>query len=133
MENIEQIIIDLESSALDRWNNGDPDGYLGLYDSEISYFDPVNRITGLPDMEDYYRPVRGSRKVDCYSMVDPRVQAAGADSAVLTYNLHQSIGEQRYVWSCTQVYRRKGNGEWKIIHNHWSEVATSRQTAQLKQ
>src|SRR5215470_9992592 len=34
-------IITMERAALDRWITGDPDGYLNLYASEITYFDPM--------------------------------------------------------------------------------------------
>lgn len=35
-------LIALERSALDRWIKLDPQGYLALYGSEITYFDPVS-------------------------------------------------------------------------------------------
>ena len=38
----------LERSALDRWGKGDPSGFLELYATEITYFDPLTatRIGG---------------------------------------------------------------------------------------
>ena len=33
-------ILALERAALDRWGKGDPDGYIEIYSSEITYFDP---------------------------------------------------------------------------------------------
>src|SRR5215813_8519984 len=34
-------ILMLERSALDRWGNGDPGGFLELYADDITYFDPA--------------------------------------------------------------------------------------------
>lgn len=49
---IPEHIISLERSALDRWVRGDPEGYLGLYAKDATYFDPFRdkRIDGLDEL-----------------------------------------------------------------------------------
>jgi ketosteroid isomerase-like protein len=121
-------VISLERAALDRWGNGDPQGFLDTYAPEITYFDIATerRLDGRAAMTDYYRPITGKIKVASYEMIGPRVQRHG-DVAVLTYNLRseavQSDGKQLTVrWNSTSVYARFG-GEWKMIHSHWSLTA----------
>ncbi len=42
-------LIELERVALDRWNNGDPTGFLELYSDDFTYFDEATkaRVDGL--------------------------------------------------------------------------------------
>jgi hypothetical protein len=58
-------------------------------------------------------------------MINPKVQIH-SDTAVLTFNLidfvptsEGSITEVH--WNSTEVYSQI-NGEWKIIHTHWSHT-----------
>jgi hypothetical protein len=57
-------ILMLERAALDRWGKGDPAGFLELYATDITYFDPVTatRIDGHEAMVNYYRPWIGKSK-----------------------------------------------------------------------
>ena len=54
-------IISLERSALDRWVKADPDGYLSLYASDASYFDPFRekRLDGLDQLNAFAAGMRG--------------------------------------------------------------------------
>jgi hypothetical protein len=54
-------IISLERSALDRWVRADPDGYLSLYASDATYFDPFceKRVDGLDALKAKLAPMRG--------------------------------------------------------------------------
>lgn len=121
MRKIEEQILALETAALDRWNTGDPDGYLDLYDEDITYFDPMqeNRIDGHDKMAAFYQPARGNVSVTNYELIAPLVQVTGGDSAVLSYQLLtvSQLGEFRF--NCSQVYSRK-NGKWKIVHSHYA-------------
>jgi hypothetical protein len=38
---------------------------------------------------------------------------------VLTFNFVSYSNGQTTRWNTTEVYRRK-NGQWKIVHTHWS-------------
>jgi ketosteroid isomerase-like protein len=118
-------IIALERAALDRWGKGEPQGYLETYAPEITYFDPMGakRIDGYAAMQEYYRPITGTIRVDSYDMIGAKVQQHG-DVAVLSYNLvshaRKPTGEPLQVrWNSTAVYVR-GGGTWKIIHSHFS-------------
>jgi ketosteroid isomerase-like protein len=120
-------IIAIERSALDRWGNGDPSGFLEVYDDTITYFDPATdrRLDGLDAMRQYYEPFTGKITVDRYEMLHPHVQDYG-DTAVLTYNLRSHArrpdGSWTWVqWNSTVVYRKLG-ATWKSVHSHWSYV-----------
>lgn len=116
-------IIAREKAALEKWNEGNPSGYLAIYSKCITYFDPYHsqRMDGFDTMENYYESIRGEVKVDRYEMLHPKVELCG-ESAVLSYNLISYMGAEVSRWNCTEVYRREENNEWKIIHNHWSLI-----------
>ncbi|MEO8100543.1 MAG: nuclear transport factor 2 family protein [Acidobacteriota bacterium] len=120
-------IIALERHALDLWGQGEPSGYSALYAPEITYFDPTQerRIEGIDAMNALYQPIKGKIHVDHYDMLGPKVQHSGA-TAVLSYNLISymkppNAPEFNVRWNCTEVYRQI-NGQWKIVHNHWSFI-----------
>ena len=121
-------IIAMERAALDRWGHGDPQGYLEIMATEVTYFDPIQdaRVDGRQRLHDLFVPWTGKIKIDRYDMVNPNVQWHG-DVAVLTFNLvnyrrHADGSEQPVVgWNSTEIYRRV-DGRWRIIHSHWSYV-----------
>lgn len=115
-------ILDLERWALDRWGEGNPDGFLAISDPEVTYFDPSleRRLDGLDALHAYYEPARGKVKTDRYEMLDPRVDLFW-DAAVLSYNLVTVTGGKESRWNCTEVYRRTPKG-WKILQTHWSQT-----------
>ena len=124
-------IVALERSALDRWIRVDPQGYLDLYASEITYFDPTTERRGegleamqmrLEPLKKFPLPFTDPR----YEMIDPKVQRHG-DVALLTFNLINYgtfLGQPESVvarWNATEVYARI-DGRWKIAHSHWSFI-----------
>ena len=122
-------IITMERSALDRWIIGDPDGYLNLYASEITYFDPMReaRVDGPKAMRALFEPIKKAKspvKDPRYEMINPKVAQHG-DVALLTFNLisYGKMGDQPEAvlarWNSTEIYART-EGTWKIIHSHWS-------------
>ena len=122
-----EVIIALERGALDRWGKGDPQGYLGLYAPEVTYFDPMQegRVNGAAALRALYGPLAGKIKVDSFEMIEPRVQFRG-EVGLLTFNLlshgRTPAGQPTVVrWNSTEVYARS-NGKWKIIHSHWSFI-----------
>lgn len=121
-ENIATKIIALETAALEKWNKGNPSGYLELYTPDFTYFDPFleKRLDGFDKIEALYEEMRGKVRVDKYEIIEPVVQATD-EMAVLTYNLISYTEETVYKWNCTEVYKLVAN-EWKIIHNHWSLI-----------
>jgi ketosteroid isomerase-like protein len=124
----QETILTLERAALDRWNRGDPNGYLETYAPEVSYFDPTTerRIDGIEAMRKYYAPLVGKIKVDRYEMRNISVQHHG-DVAALSYNLYNfgvtfdGQTPPNRPWNSTKIYARI-NGQWKIVHDHWSYI-----------
>src|SRR5512145_1056089 len=84
-----QKIIGLEKAALERWNNGDPTGYLDLSADDVTYFDPFLdlRLNGKEALTKLYMAIKGQVNVERYEMLNPKVQAGG-NIAVLTFNLN---------------------------------------------
>ena len=123
MDKFEDTVLALERAALDRWGKGDPGGYLEISAPDVTYFDPFvkQRVDGIDALKAWYEPVRGKIRIDRDEIVNPRVQVVG-DAAILTMQFvsHGSEGAKR--WNCTEVYRR-ADGEWKIVHTHWSFAA----------
>jgi ketosteroid isomerase-like protein len=128
--NVAEHVISLERSALDRWIQADPDGYLELYADDATYFDPFRekRVDGLDELNARMAPMRGIAlpfTEPRYDMIDPVVQVEGR-IAVLTFNLvnygkpsGSAEGTVLARWNATEVYREI-DGEWRIVHTHWS-------------
>ena len=119
-------ILALERAALDRWGKGDPGGFLELYATDITYFDPLTarRLDGHSAMVEYYQPWVGKIHVPRYEMLNPQVVMEG-NLALLTYNLVNYLRDEQGVesvgtcWNSTTVYQRRGE-QWQAIHSHWS-------------
>jgi ketosteroid isomerase-like protein len=127
---LEELLV-LERSALDRWIRLDPDGYLGLFAPEATYFDPrtERRIVGLAAMQRRLAPIKQMKapfSEPRYEFIEPRVQHHG-DVALLTFNLNNygklADGAEHLLarWNSSEVYGQV-DGKWKIIHSHWSYV-----------
>lgn len=118
---ISEIIIEMEKSALERWNNGDPSGFLEISAIDVVYFDPMteSRLDGLDKLTELYEKARGKIYVENYDMINPKVQAVDK-MAVLTYNLISYIKGTGHKWNCTEVYRLDNDENWRIIQTHWS-------------
>jgi ketosteroid isomerase-like protein len=113
-------IIAMEKTALTRWGNGDPSGFLDIYAQDIVYFNPYlpNRLDGLDAIKTDYEALRGTIFNDSFELLNPLVQFT-EDTAVLTFNYVSTRNGQSDRWNCTEVYR-KIMSEWKIIQTHWS-------------
>jgi len=124
-------IIAMEKAALDRWVKGDPQGYLEIMDTDLTYFDPFQekRLDGRAAMRDFVTPFTGKIHVDRYEMLNPKVQRDG-NIAVLSFNLvdyaKQADGGEKVAarWNSSEVYRKVGSN-WRIIHSHWSRTKPS--------
>lgn len=119
-DSISKVIIKIEKTALERWNTGDPSGFLEISAKDVVYFDPFTeqRLDGLEKLTKLYNSLRGQIKVEKYDMINPNVQAV-KNMAVLTYNLISVSGDSIQKWNCTEVYRID-HKKWKIIQTHWS-------------
>ena len=122
---VTKTIITMEVNDLERWNNGDPSGFIEISDEGVVYFDPMTekRIDGLENLTELYENIRGKIFVDKYKMINPKVQWLDR-MAVLTYNLESCIEEKVVRWNCTEVYQLQEDNNWKIIQTHWSLTKT---------
>ena len=118
---LEEKIIGMEKAALERWNNGDPSGFLEISADDVAYFDPFleQRLDGHKKLTELYESIRGKVKVTYYEMLNPKVQSV-KDMAVLTFNLNSYDDDRTSKWNCTEVYKLQQNGSWKIVETHWS-------------
>lgn len=116
-------LIAQERAALERWNNGDPSGYLEIYADDITYFDPFLkvRIDGKGELTKLYNSIKGQVQVEKYEMLNPQVQVKDK-MAVLSFNLVSHEKGKEHKWNSTEVYRQEHDGLWKIIHSHWSQT-----------
>jgi ketosteroid isomerase-like protein len=121
-------VLSLEKTAMERWRNGDPMGFVEISAQDICYVDPglTRPIIGLDAFTRYMQQVVGKVHYQRSEFIDPRVVEIG-DAALLTYNYHSSsltpdgnVSSQT-PWNSTEVYFKQ-EGEWKIVHTHWSFI-----------
>jgi ketosteroid isomerase-like protein len=126
-----EMIISLERAALDRWGKGDLQGFVELYATDVTYFDPYQkkRIDGLEAMKELLTPLAGKWTIPRYELIDPRVQRH-AGVALLTFNLvnYDEAGKITNRWNATEVYCLI-KGKWRIVHSHWSYTTPERKQA----
>lgn len=122
----------LEAAAMERWRKGDPWGFTDISAPEVTYFDTgtPQRINGLEALKAEYAQREGKIFYDVMDFIDPQVQVCG-NLAVLVYrflstrlNRDGSVAS-RTPWNCTEVFERI-DGQWKIIHTHWSLIKGER-------
>ncbi len=119
-------ILALEHAAMERWRNGDPWGFVEMDAQDIIYVDPglTKPIIGLDDFKQNMKQIEGKIHYQKSEFIDPKVVVAG-EAALLTYNYRSAVLDDsgREVsftpWNSTEVYFLR-QGEWKIVHNHWS-------------
>jgi len=109
----------LETAAIHRWLDGDPDGFLEISADDVLYTDPftVGWLVGKEALTRVYDSIRGQVHADRFAFVDPRVIEIG-DAVVLDFDF-VSWGGGEVRWHCTEVYRRAGE-TWQIVSTHWS-------------
>jgi uncharacterized protein (TIGR02246 family) len=125
---MENEIFSLEEQAMERWRNGDPGGFVEISAEDISYVDPgqTKPIQGLEDYRVYMKQLEGKVHYQRSEFIEHRVAVFG-DAAVLSYNYRstelspEGTMLSQTPWNATVIYFRR-NGQWKIVHNHWSFV-----------
>lgn len=122
-QNPEEVIINKEKQALDRWKTGDTFGFIEIAAEEITYFDPSleKRITGITEFRDYLSSFNGTFSFPRYELLNPQVQLYG-DTGILTFNfVGYSEDDSTDKWNTTEVYHLR-EGEWKLVSSHWSHT-----------
>jgi uncharacterized protein (TIGR02246 family) len=125
-QNVDEQIIALERSALDKWSQGNTLGYADIFADDATLFDFTPgaqlRIEGLEAVRNYLAPLGQQTPLHTYELVNPKVQVYG-NIAILT--LHWSAtttdGKPLPKWKATAVYHWK-DGKWRVVHAHWSAV-----------
>lgn len=119
----EDLILQKERGALDRWKTGDTFGFVEIAADDITYFDPniEKRITGIKEFRDYFASFKGTFSFPGYELLNPKVQLYG-DVAILTFNfVGFSEDGKKDLWNTTEVYRKTA-GHWKLVNSHWSHT-----------
>jgi len=125
-------VMALESAAMERWRKGDPWGFIEISAPEVTYFDTgtPQRINGREALRAEYAQREGKIFYDVMDFIDPRVQVCG-ELTVLAYRFLSTRLNQdgsvsnRTPWNCTEVFVRT-DGQWRIIHTHWSFIKGER-------
>lgn len=125
LKNIEKVILTKERKFLDLWAQGDPLGYSENFAEDGTYFDDIaaqTRLDSLNEIRNYFTSLKGQISPHKYEIVDPKVQVYG-DIAILTMQYHSTTldGQPGPPWKATSVYRLT-NGDWHVVHAHWSLV-----------
>jgi ketosteroid isomerase-like protein len=127
---IAETILGIERAANERWNNGDCSGYLETYSADVTYFDPATErlLVGRTAVEAHIRKLYRNPRIIRSEYLNPAVAVSDdGNLAVLSYNLRNFVadnggGEKLLTsWNSTEVYRFN-DGEWRIVHSHWSFV-----------
>lgn len=107
-----------------RWYSGDPYGYAELMADDVTYFAPNTdgRVDGKSGVKESYAEFAGEVHVPDHKVLNPDLQLSG-DLALLSYNLaeYDENGNVMNRWNATETYRQT-NGEWRMIHAHWSVI-----------
>lgn len=123
-EQISRIIIAKEKTALDRWGNGDPWGYIELGAPDVTYFAEGSDtlISGFEAFKAANAPLEGKIHIPRFEMIDPEVRVFGG-IAILTFVLQNYDVEDHPTsrWMSTEIYRQM-DGDWKLFHSHWTLV-----------
>lgn len=125
---MEEIIITLENGAMERWRQGDPLGWIEISAEEITYIDPglTKPIEGIEAYKKYLKQFEGKVNYQISEFIDPKIKRFSS-LAVLTYNYRDAKTEadgsivDQSLWNTTEVYCLQ-DGEWKVIHTHWSYI-----------
>lgn len=125
---MENTILPLEKSAMERWRSGDPMGFVEISTEDVLYVDPglTKPVLNLEEYRSLMEQIIGKVNYQISEFIQPKVTVAG-DAALLTYNYRSTATnpdgtvKSQNRWNTTEVYFRR-NGQWKIVHTHWSFV-----------
>jgi len=104
---------------------GDAQTLADIFDANISHIHPGEpyRFVGRERLIQEFVTAAARMEKPSFEMVEPRVQFASPDSAVLTYYISErwlENGNSHHVSEkATEVYVRR-NAKWIMIHSHYS-------------
>lgn len=119
-----KVILETEKQAMNKWINRNVWGYLNLFAEESTYFDNTTKLklNGFEAIKAYIAPWDGRIYGAGYKMVNVDIKV-NCNTGILTYNLYNfnEVKDTTALWNSTEIYQ-KIDGNWKIIHSHWSLV-----------
>ena len=125
---IAEAILGLERASNDRWNRGDYHGFLESYTEDVTYFDPLTErlLVGRQAVEEHFgRFYKGVAVARSEYLNEHVIVSEGSYIAVLSYNLRNYVVDEQHAekrgpaWNSSEVYRLV-DGQWRIVHSHWS-------------
>ncbi len=96
-----------------------------LFDEKITHFHPGEpyRFEGRQRLVQEFSTATMSHENSSFEMLDPKVQFAAPDVAILTYYISEHWTDKGGVRTvnekATEVYRRREKG-WIMLHSHYS-------------
>lgn len=116
--------ITLELQALERWCNGDPNGFIEISSENVVYHDPFikDKLIGIEELKRHYKKIEGKIFAQSFLMLGPVLHQFDS-VAILTYKLESIIDDNKIMsWICTEVYQQSTEKGWIILHSHWSMI-----------
>lgn len=105
-------------------------GYAGelkdVFDENVTHFHPGGpyRLTGKERLVAEFQDALSRSESFHFEMVEPRVQLLGDQAAVLTYYINENWMEKGTYRSvtekATEVWVKRGDRNWVMIHSHYS-------------
>lgn len=122
------LILTLETNAMEHWRRGDPMQWAKISREDVIYIDPYQTqpVVGLENYTRFLLALTGQIHYEVSEFIDPKVVEM-ENVALLSYNYRSlrvpgsQIPANENLWNTTEVYFHE-NGEWKIVHSHWSYV-----------
>ena len=123
--NPEDSILAQAREDLDRWSEGDTEGYGRSAADDVTFFNnaPAGpRVDGIQAFRELLSALKGQIPPHKYEIVEPKVQVYGS-VGILTLQYHgfSFDGEPLVRGRGTCVYR-DANGAWEMVHTHWSAL-----------
>ena len=123
--NPEQAILAQARADMDRWAEGDTEGYGQSAADDITLFNNVPagpRLDGIQAFRDLLTALKGQIPPHKYEIVDPKVQVYGSVGILtLLYMAFSLEGEPLVKSRATCVYRET-DGAWESVHQHFSAL-----------
>jgi uncharacterized protein (TIGR02246 family) len=105
---------------------GDKAALTQIFDPNVTHFHPGSpyRFVGRDRLVQEFEVASKNQQDMHFEMVDPQVQMAAKDVAIVTYYIVESWADKNGVRSsakekATEVYVQK-DGRWTMIHGHYS-------------
>ncbi|MGH9702930.1 MAG: YybH family protein [Candidatus Acidiferrales bacterium] len=121
-QDVLEVVREFQSAGI----RGDGAALTQIFDPNVTHFHPGSpyRFVGRDRLIQEFEVASRSQQDMHFEMVDPQVQMAAKDVAVVTYYIVESWADKNGVRTsakekATEVYANK-EGHWTMIHGHYS-------------